>query len=255
MKRRLDATRSLAPPLEGVQQQYGMNSNLLKEILDFWRTKYNWREREKFLNQYPQFKTTIQGLDIHYLHVKPAKPDGAKVLPLLMLHGWPGSVREFYEAIPLLTTKSKDKNIVFELIIPSLPGYGYSQASSKPGLSPTHMAIVFKNLMKRVGFEKFYVQGGDWGALIGSNMARLYPEKVLGFHSNMCAVNTPMANIKMLLGSLYPPAIVEKEYESRMYPISNVFSYIMLETGYFHLQATKPDTVGERFNELKKKMN
>lgn len=99
-----------------------MNTNLLTKIVEYWKTKYNWREREHFLNKYPQFKTNIQGLSIHFIHVKPAQTQGLKVLPLLLLHGWPGSVREFYEAIPLLTTPQPGKDFVFEVIVPSLPG-------------------------------------------------------------------------------------------------------------------------------------
>lgn len=108
--------------MEGVQQHYGMNTNLLTKIVEFWKTKYNWREREKFLNQYPQFKVNIQGLNIHYIHVKPKAIKGVKVLPMLLLHGWPGSVREFYEIIPILTTPQKGNKFAFEVIVPSLPG-------------------------------------------------------------------------------------------------------------------------------------
>lgn len=109
-------------PLEGVKHHYGINTNLLKNIIDFWKTKYDWRKQEKFLNKYPQFKTNIQGLNIHYIHVKPTATKGQKVLPLLLLHGWPGSVREFYEIIPLLTTPQAGRDFVFELIVASLPG-------------------------------------------------------------------------------------------------------------------------------------
>lgn len=241
----MESTHDIQTPLEGVQQHYGINGNLLGEILDHWKTKYNWREREQFLNQYPQFLTKIQGLDVHFLHVKPKKIDaGVKVFPLLMLHGWPGSVREFYEIVPLLTTKQTGNNFVFELIVPSLPGYGFSQGASKKGLSATNMAVIFKNLMARLGFKKYYVHGGDWGSIITAHMGRLYPDKVLGVHNTMCYVNTPLSMIKTMLFSFYPSAIVDKEFESRMYPYCNVLKYIMGETGYMHIQATKPDTVG-----------
>lgn len=240
--------RDLQTPLEGIQQQYGINTNLLKEILNFWKTKYNWKEREQFLNQYPQFKTNIQGLDIHYLHVKPKKVDaGVKVLPLLLLHGWPGSVREYYEMIPLLTTRQTGNNFVFELIVPSLPGYGFSQGASKTGLGATHMAVVFKNLMERIGFKKYYVGGGDWGSLITANMGRLYPDRVLGVHNTMCNVNTPLSTLKTFLFSFYPSAVVDKGFENKLYPFCNAFSFLLSESGYMHLQATKPDTVGEEF--------
>lgn len=120
---RLEHHRPFTPPLEGIQQQYGMNTNLLKEIVRYWQNEYNWKEREKYLNKFPQFKINIQGLDIHYLHVKPKDvPKTVKVLPLLLIHGWPGSVREFYEILPKLTEYDKKRNIVFEVIAPHIPG-------------------------------------------------------------------------------------------------------------------------------------
>ncbi|XP_077299452.1 juvenile hormone epoxide hydrolase 1-like [Arctopsyche grandis] len=181
---RLENTNFYTEPLEGVSFQDGFNNNYLKEVIEFWKTKYNFNERENYLNKYPHFKTKIQGLDIHYMHVKPKVTKNIRVLPLLLLHGWPGSVKEFYGMIPLLTTPRKDYDFVFELIIPSLPGFGYSQGSSRPGLGPTEMAVVMRNLMERIGFDKYYIQGGDWGAVITSNMAVLYPDKILGYHTN-----------------------------------------------------------------------
>jgi len=221
----------------------------LKEIVDFWRTKYDWRQREKFLNKYPQFKTQIQGLDIHYIHVKPENTGGRRVLPLLLLHGWPGSVREFYEMIPMLTQPQPNVDFVFELIVGSLPGYGFSQGASKKGMGTAELAVIFKNLMERIGFKKYYVQGGDWGAMVTSNMAAMFGDRVLGVHSNMCFVNNPLSNIKTFLGSLAPSLIVDKKFESRMYPLSKQFSMLILEMGYMHLQATKPDTVGVALND------
>nr|CAD7193995.1 unnamed protein product [Timema douglasi] len=150
----------LTPPLEGIGFQYGFNTDYLKKVVDFWRTKYNWREREAYLNSFPQFKTQVDGLDLHFLHVKPKQvPPSTRVLPLLLLHGWPGSVREFYEIIPLLTTPREGVNFVFEVVVPSLPGYGFSEGASKPGLGAAQMAVVFKDLMARLGFDKFYLQG------------------------------------------------------------------------------------------------
>ncbi|KAK5642977.1 hypothetical protein RI129_009144 [Pyrocoelia pectoralis] len=244
LKTKLSQPHALTPPLEGIQQQYGMNTNLMKEIIEFWKTKYNWREREKFLNQYPQFQTKIQGLNIHFLHVKPTKANGKQVVPLLMLHGWPGSVREFYEIIPLLTTPQEGQDFVFEVIVPSLPGYGFSEASSKPGLGPPQTAAIFKILMERLGFKKFYIQGGDWGAIIATYYATLYPETLLGLHSNMCGAQTPVTFIKTLIGSFCPSLVIEDKFRDKMYPLSKIYSALLLESGYMHLQSTKPDTVG-----------
>lgn len=122
MRHRLDIALPFQEPLEDAKQHYGINTNLLKTVVEYWRNEYNWKERELFLNHYSQFKVSIQGLKIHFLHVKPKSPDGLKVFPLLLLHGWPGSVREFYEIIPLLTNKQNGRNFVFEVIAPSLPG-------------------------------------------------------------------------------------------------------------------------------------
>lgn len=224
-----------------------MNTNLLKEFIEFWNTKYDWKERQEYLNKYPQFTTKIQGLNIHFIHVKPSNVTNQRVLPLLILHGWGGSIREFYDLIPLLTTPQSGRKFVFEVIVPSLPGFAFSQAASKPGLGVAHMAVIFKNLMIRLGYEKYYLQGGDWGGVITSIMAALYPEHVLGLHSNMCVVNSPKANAKLLIGSLIPSLVVEEEYQDRLYPLSETFSNIMEESGYFHMHATKPDTLGKIF--------
>uniref|UniRef100_A0A182S814 Epoxide hydrolase N-terminal domain-containing protein n=1 Tax=Anopheles maculatus TaxID=74869 RepID=A0A182S814_9DIPT len=246
LRAKLNDVPNLTPPLEGVGFEYGFNSNRLKEILKYWRTTYldKWSEREKFLNKFPHFQTQIQGLNIHYIHVKPKVPAGTKVLPLLLLHGWPGSVREFYDIIPLLTSKSNDKDFVFEVIVPSLPGYGWSQGSAKKGLSPSEAAIVLKNLMSRVGFEKFYIQGGDWGALIGNYIATFFQSNVLGVHLNMCSIMTPLSFPKLFLATLRPSMFVEEQYTDYYFPLGSKFSNLIEETGYMHLQATKPDTIG-----------
>lgn len=122
LKQRLENALPVQEPIENAAQIYGMNSKLLETIVEYWKTNYDWKEREKFLNQYPQFRVSIQGLKIHYLHVKPTNIEGLKVVPLLLIHGWPGTVREFYEIIPLLTTPQSNRDFVFEIIAPSLPG-------------------------------------------------------------------------------------------------------------------------------------
>lgn len=122
LKYRLDHTIPFQEPLENVTQGYGISTNFLETFVEFWKTKYNWREREEYLNQYSQYVTRIQGLKVHYLHVKPAELNGVRVIPLLILHGWPGSIREFYDIIPILTTHKKGRDFVFEILAPSLPG-------------------------------------------------------------------------------------------------------------------------------------
>jgi juvenile hormone epoxide hydrolase len=179
LHQRLKNARPLIQPLEGIQHQYGLNTRLLSKIVDFWRTEYNWKERETFLNKFPQFTVSVQGLKLHYIHVQPLNPEGHKVLPLLLLHGWPGSVREFYEIIPLLTTPQPGRSFVFEVIAPSLPGYGFSEAAVRPGLGAVQMAVVFKNFMNRLGFEEYYIQGGDWGLLFYKTWLHCFRDRFL----------------------------------------------------------------------------
>jgi len=165
---------------------------------------------------------------------------------LLLLHGWPGSFIEFQKSIPLLTDP-KNSDVNFELIIASLPGYGFSDGAAVPGLGPVEMAQVFDMLMKRLGHDKYYTQGGDWGAIITSNMAALYPKRVRGLHSNMCIPAGGKSTIKLMLGSLYPSLFMSPEEASVTYAKDGEqgrFSTILEESGYMHLQATKPDTAG-----------
>lgn len=215
--------------------------------MDYWANKYDWQAREKYLNQFPQFKTYIQGLNVHFIHVKPTVPAGTPVLPLLLLHGWPGSVREFYKIIPLLTRVHERYGFAFEAIVPSLPGYGFSDGAVRPGFGTAEIATVLKNLMIRLGHQKFYVQGGDWGSIILTAMATLYPENIEGLHTNMPFPASARSYLKLFLGSFWPPFVVSEEHEDKMYPLSKRFSDLMYEAGYFHLQATKPDTIGWLF--------
>lgn len=244
LKERIKKRRPFAPPLEGVGFKYGFNSKQLDSWLKYWAEEYPFAERQKFLNQYPHFKTNIQGLNIHFMRITPKVPKDVEIVPLLLLHGWPGSVREFYEAIPHLTAVSKDRNFALEIIAPSLPGYGFSDAAVRPGLAAAEVAVIFKNLMARLGYKQYYVQGGDWGALIGSAMATFFPKEIIGFHSNMALTLSPAATFLEFVGALFPSLIVEPELANRLYPLSEKYSTLLEELGYMHIQATKPDTVG-----------
>lgn len=176
LQERLKSLNQLTPPLINANFNYGTNSDFLKKFVNYWLTRYDWRQREEILNKYPQYKTNVSGLGIHFIHVKPEVHDNVIIVPLLMLHGWPSSVREFYTIIPLLTTNRKSSNIVFEVICPSLPGFGFSDATIKQGLGGPEVAIIMKRLMQRLGFETFYVHGNGWGASVADYMAVLFPE-------------------------------------------------------------------------------
>lgn len=188
-------------------------------------------------------------LDLHFIHAKP--PTSAKkVVPILLLHGWPGSVREFYEFIPLLTKPHADVDVVFEVIAPSLPGYGWSDPAKRTGFSAIKMAVVLRNLMIRLGKDRFVIQGGDWGSILGNLITTLYPENVIAYHSNMCVFSSPKMWAKLFIASFKPSWFIDKEYEHMVFPVGEKIKFLLRETGYFHIQATKPDTVGKTYNYL-----
>ncbi|CAK1555352.1 unnamed protein product [Leptosia nina] len=243
LKNRLKNRRPFRQPLEGVQSQYGINTVYLEKIIKYWLKEYNFTERADRLNRFPHYKTRIQGLDIHYIHAKP-EVKGKKVLPLLMLHGWPSSSKEFDMVIPILTKPRDDFDFVFEVIAADLPGFGFSQGTNKPGLNPLQIGTIMSNLMRRLGFKKYYIQAGDWGSQSATHMSTFVPEEVLGYHINMPVSSRPISLVKFFLGSLFPSLFMEEKFVSRIYPLKQFFSYLLRESGYFHLQATKPDTVG-----------
>ncbi|KAF7657385.1 hypothetical protein LDENG_00028150 [Lucifuga dentata] len=241
---RLDRAR-YTDPLEDSRFQYGFNSTYLKQVVSYWRHEFDWKKQVEVLNKYPHFKTKIEGLDVHYIHVRPPHREGQKVLPLMVVHGWPGSFFEFYKILPLLT-ESQD-GLVFEVICPSIPGYGFSEAPHKQGFDSFAAARIFLTLMERLGFSQFYLQGGDWGSLITTNMAQMKPECVKGLHLNMFMSRKGLKVLLALMIGRYLPFLVgfTREDVRRFFPYfeKNVWE-ILRETGYFHIQATKPDTAG-----------
>lgn len=163
--------------LSDTKFHYGFNSDYLKTVQQYWLDKYNWRVFEQQLNAFSQFKTKIEGLDIHFIHVKPKKSASIKtIVPVLMIHGWPSSFWEYTKIIPLLE-KPDSNGLAFEMVIPSIPGYGYSEAPHQPGFNITSSARIFVKLMKRLGHQKFIPIGGDWGAAITRAISLIYPEK------------------------------------------------------------------------------
>ena len=238
----------LPPPLEDSMFEYGVNTEFLAEIGQYWLEEFDWETQEAMINNIPQFLTNIDGLHIHFLHVKPQQTAGKKILPLLLVHGWPGSVVEFLDIIPLLT--AGDEDYAFEVIAPSLPGYGFSSAPTKQGFDLLQAAKIFKSLMLRLGHQQFYCQGGDWGSLITTTLATLYPGQVLGLHVNMGGVISPGGTIKNLL-TLVPGMkylIVDQDDWDKTDNMGNHFLQLLRESGYMHLQATKPDTLGVGLN-------
>uniref|UniRef100_A0A671TW86 Epoxide hydrolase n=1 Tax=Sparus aurata TaxID=8175 RepID=A0A671TW86_SPAAU len=251
--RRIDQTRPV-PSLEDSQFHYGFNSHYLQRVVSYWRNDFDWSRQVDKLNLYPHFKTNIEGIDIHYLHVKPKKvPEGTTTIPLIMVHGWPGSFYEFYGLIPLLTEPSDPGDLVFEVVCPSIPGYGFSEAPHKKGFDSVCAARVFHKLMKRLGFQQFYAHGGDWGWLVTTNMAQLEPKTVKGLHVNFAPPSKPglpMA-LSIMLGHRFPKLFDFTDFDiQRLFPaMEKLVVESVKESGYMHIQATKPDSVGRALND------
>ncbi|KAM4730112.1 epoxide hydrolase 1 [Anableps anableps] len=246
---RIDGTR-FTDPLEDSGFQYGFNSTYLKKVVFYWRNTFDWKKQVAMLNKYPHFKTKIEGVDVHFIHVRPPHRGDQRVLPLMLVHGWPGSFYEFYKILPLLT--QNHDGIAFEVVIPSIPGYGFSEAPHKKGFNSLAAARIFLTLMARLGFSQFYLQGGDWGSLITTNMAQMRPDCVKGLHLNMCMSNRGFKVFLSMMIGPYLPFLVgfSREDVRRLFPFFEKNVWEMLrESGYLHIQATKPDTAGRGLND------
>ncbi|GAA1462894.1 epoxide hydrolase [Nocardiopsis exhalans] len=168
----------------GVGWSRGVPVGYLKELAEYWRTSYDWRAHEAELNAYPQFTTEIDGQNAHFLHVRSPEPGAT---PLILLHGWPGAVTDFLDVIgPLTDPRSHggDPADAFHLVVPSLPGYGFSTPLAGPGMGTERMAGVFVELMSRLGYERFGVQGYDTGSWVGPKMGEQAAGNVIGIHLN-----------------------------------------------------------------------
>ncbi|XP_022088767.1 epoxide hydrolase 1-like [Acanthaster planci] len=244
LKERLRVTRWFES-VEGTKFHFGIKPEYMKKIADYWLNKYDWRKKEQELNQYQSYKTKIEGIDIHFVRAVPRLKVGQKAKPILMVHGWPGSFYEFYKIIPMLidpTRHGGTEDDIFEVIVPSLPGYGFSEAAHKQGLNARAAGRIFHKLMTRLGFDSYYVQGGDWGAMVTDQMAGMFPSHVRGIHVNMIVTQPPVS--QMILGSLFPSLVLESEGYARSLPSWEYLKFWLKETGYAHIQGTKPDTVG-----------
>ena len=163
----------------GAPWKTGSSLSYVKELVGYWKDRFDWRAQEARINAFPQFKAPIDGVDVHFIHVRSKKPDA---MPLLLVHGWPGSIVEFLGLIPLLTEH-------FHVVAPSLPGYTLSFQSGQKRFGVEEIAATFIKLMTEVlGYKKFGTQGGDWGAFITSRMAAMRPELFTGLHLNYLTV-------------------------------------------------------------------
>jgi pimeloyl-ACP methyl ester carboxylesterase len=187
LRDRLGRTR-FPDAIVGTEWAYGASIDEIRQLTRYWRDGYDWRAQEARLNSLDQFVTELDGVRIHFVHARAAHDDA---LPLLLVHGWPGSIVEFLDVIPRLTDHG------FHVIAPSLPGYGFSDAPREPGWDIAHVARAFVELMARLGYERYGAQGGDWGAQITTRVATLDPRHCVGLHLNMPIAGPPPGDVPL----------------------------------------------------------
>jgi epoxide hydrolase len=235
---RLERTR-WPDELPGVGWAYGVPRDYLKELVHYWQHVYDWRAAEGELNQWPQFTTTIDGSNVHFAHVRSPEPDAT---PLLMTHGWPGSIAEFVDVIGPLTdprAHGAAQAEAFHLVLPSIPGFGLSGPTAQTGWEHTRVAGAFATLMERLGYARYGVQGGDWGASISRELGRTRPERVIGVHLNLLP-NSYQAEEP---GTDELAALVPSERERALASWEGIQAWSRDRQGYADIQATRPQTL------------
>jgi pimeloyl-ACP methyl ester carboxylesterase len=231
LKARLNLTR-WPDEIEGSGWTYGASLAYMKELTNYWKDYFDWRKTESDINKYPNYIAEVDGFRIHFLHIK---GKGEKSVPLIMTHGWPSSFLEMLKIIPLLT---ENKEFSFDLVIPSMMGYGFSQRITQPGCNVSFMADLWHKLMTELGYDKYGVQGGDFGAGVSSAISMKYPEHIIGMHLNYIPGN-------------YVPVLEENEAfseEENKY-LDSEEDWYMREGGYSLEQNTKPLTLSYGLND------
>ncbi len=238
LRRRLDATR-WPDELENVGWELGSSLSYMKSLADYWRNAYEWRRQEATLNQLPQYRVALDGFHVHFVHVRSKNP---KPLPLIITHGWPGSFVEMVKLIPLLTDPAAHggrAEDAFDVIVPSLPGYGFSDRPTERGMNPFKVAALWARLMAELGYERFAAQGGDWGSTISTALGLEHAQHIVGIHLNYIAG-------RFLLGGTLnqtPDDEIAKSF------LAELRAWWDLEGGYSHVQSTKPQTLGYALND------
>jgi microsomal epoxide hydrolase len=234
LRERLARTR-YPDQIEGTGWEYGIPVAYLRDLVEYWRTAYDWRSEEARLNELDHFRTRLDGQSVHFIHARSPRDDA---LPLLMTHGWPGSVVEFLDVIPRLTTPEAyggDAADACHVIAPSLPGYGFSEPTRTTGWTPWRVARAFAELMARLGYDRYAAQGGDWGAQVATRIGASDEAHCAAIHLNMQIVDPP-------------DDPVELSDEDRA-ALAALQRFQREEAGYALEQATKPQTLGVSLND------
>lgn len=240
LKQRLAATRWPPDEMPGVGWSRGVPLGYLKELTEYWRTRYDWRAAEAQLNQYPQFLTEIDGTQVHFLHVRSPEMNA---MPMILTHGWPSSAVEFLDVIgPLTNPVAYGGNAAdaFHLVIPSIPGLVFSGPTRQPGWNTERIALAWKTLMQRLGYDRYIAQGGDFGMPISLRLGLADPEHVVGVHVSMFVTFPPadpsdQAAMGALMAELEPADIAKAQW---------AMHFAQDGAGFLRLQATRPQTIG-----------
>ena len=232
LKRRLLQVR-WPRPFDAETWEDGSSLALMQRLVAYWQKGFDWRAQEARLNQLPQFLATIEGLSVHFVHQRGVGP---APLPLILTHGWPGSFVEMEKIIPLLSDPGAhggDPADAFHVVVPSLPGYGFSQAPNRPGFGSARVAELWVALMNGLGYGLFGAQGGDVGAGVSTWLAHRFPESVVGFHLNYIP-----GGYRPPLGEALPPVTAEEQSF-----LDRAAAWAAAEGAYAHLHGTKPQTL------------
>lgn len=230
LRRRLENTR-LPVAMDGAAWTYGIDLAWLRDLLEYWRTRFDWRAAEAEINRWNHFHTTVDALDLHFVHARSKHPDA---LPLLLTHGWPGSIFEFTKILgPLVdpVAHGGDARDAFHVVAPSLPGYGLSQAPTRAGYDVKALATTLVALMRTLGYERYGAQGGDWGAMTTPHVALADPERCIGIHLNLVLAGTPPEG----RGDLT---------EAETARLKDARRYMQTGTAYQRVQGQEPDLIG-----------
>jgi pimeloyl-ACP methyl ester carboxylesterase len=240
LRRRIAATRW--PDKETVaDRSQGTQLAKLQQLVRYWGTDYDWRKAEAKLNALPQFITTIDGLDIHFIHVRSRHPNA---LPVIVTHGWPGSVTEQLKIIGPLTDPTAHggrAQDAFHVVIPSMPGYGFSGKPTGTGWNPDRIARAWAQLMQRLGYSRYVAQGGDWGSPVSSAMARQAPAGLLGIHINLPAAVPPEVAAVLASAGPAPAGLSEKERAA----FSSLDTFYKKRRAYGAMMGTRPQVIGQ----------